>query len=85
VPCRCFGASSLPLGPWHVGRNVVLAAAATTGAAIVAPMHPAQPAGVALAAAGGLLLGGVAATLDDIVGLFQPFENEAAGTPRGLG
>nr|WP_225311513.1 MauE/DoxX family redox-associated membrane protein [Microbispora cellulosiformans] len=33
VLCRCFGASTVPVGPGHLVRNAVLAAAAATGAA----------------------------------------------------
>ncbi|MBE3008899.1 methylamine utilization protein MauE [Microbispora sp. NEAU-D428] len=32
VPCRCFGASAVPVGPGHLARNAVLIVAAAAGA-----------------------------------------------------
>lgn len=70
VPCRCFGASSVPLGRRHVVRDAVLAVAAAAGAVCAgAGAGAVRPAGVALSV-------GVAATaailvlfLDDLVDL----------------
>ncbi|MDQ0983884.1 MauE/DoxX family redox-associated membrane protein [Streptomyces sp. V2I9] len=76
APCRCFGASSAPLGRVHVVRNLILAvvgagglAAAVTGAGAAWPPH-----------AGGVAVAGVAAVLgvflvvrlDDLMSLFRP-------------
>ncbi|CAL9382883.1 MauE/DoxX family redox-associated membrane protein [Streptomyces sp. enrichment culture] len=71
VPCRCFGASTTPLGPWHVVRNLLLA-----GAAAVAPVLPSggavRPGGLVVAVCAGLLLGALVALFDDLVALFRP-------------
>lgn len=72
VPCRCFGASTVPLGPRHVVRNGILAAVATTGAAVVNTTGPLHPGGVVVAALAGLLLGGLTAVLDDLLALYRP-------------
>ncbi|WP_169986193.1 MauE/DoxX family redox-associated membrane protein [Microbispora sp. H10836] len=63
VPCRCFGASAVPVGPGHLARNAVLVVAAAAGAvlaateavvagsgAVLADLDPAGLAAVALAA-----------------------------------
>jgi hypothetical protein len=42
VPCRCFGASSTPLGTRHVVRNIVLIAVALTG--LAATLRPTRDA-----------------------------------------
>ncbi|MEU7133662.1 MauE/DoxX family redox-associated membrane protein [Streptomyces sp. NPDC046261] len=82
--CRCFGTSSVPLGPRHVVRNVLLAAVAAAGAAATRATGHTRPAGLVLAALAGLLLGGLVAVLDDILGLFQSLDTPgAAVTARG--
>ncbi|GHC68001.1 MauE/DoxX family redox-associated membrane protein [Streptomyces cinnamoneus] len=84
TPCRCFGTSSTPLGLRHVVRNVLLAAVAGAGAAVTGAAGRTQPAGLVLAALAGLLLGGLVAVLDDILGLFQSLDTKAAAAgPRG--
>jgi hypothetical protein len=67
MPCHCFGAGDVPLGPAHVVRNVVLLALAVIG-----PLGGAgyAPAGVALAGAGGVLVAALAVRFDDLVDLF---------------
>ncbi|BAU81465.1 hypothetical protein SLA_0510 [Streptomyces laurentii] len=75
TPCRCFGTSATPLGARHLVRNLVLAALAGLGVALVlgpASDAPAHPGGAVIAAAGGAALAALVATLDDIVQLFRP-------------
>jgi hypothetical protein len=73
VSCRCFGASTIPLGPRHVVRNVFLIGTVGVGAAgastSAGPLHPA---GVAAAVCAGLVLGALVTRFDDIVDLFRP-------------
>jgi ABC-type microcin C transport system permease subunit YejB len=73
VPCRCFGASTVPLGRRHVVRNALLLAA-VAGAAFPVPTAG-HPAGTALA----LFAGGCAALVitrfDEITDLFSPARN----------
>ncbi|WP_432870062.1 MauE/DoxX family redox-associated membrane protein [Microbispora rosea] len=73
VPCRCFGASAVPVGTGHLARNAVLIAAATagavhagTGAAFVG-LGPAGLAAVALAAGAVAVL---LSAIGEIAGLF---------------
>ncbi|GAA1556420.1 methylamine utilization protein MauE [Actinomadura kijaniata] len=68
APCRCFGASAAPLGPRHLVRNGVLLAAASAGA--LAPGGAAPAAGLAVAAAAGLVAGLLIVSFDDLVDLF---------------
>jgi hypothetical protein len=72
APCRCFGASSRPLGLPHVARNTWLLAVAAVGCvgSLAGPPGALDPAGVAvaLAAAGAAAILTVA--LDDLVSLF---------------
>lgn len=71
-PCRCFGLSAVPLGRRHVVRNIVLAAAAATGAVAVAESGSARPDWLLVAGLGGLLAGGLVVVLDDVLELFRP-------------
>lgn len=67
VPCRCFGASTTPVGVHHVVRNVVLIGLAVAAAGFAgddAPLDPGALVVTALAAAVGVL---VTARLDDLV------------------
>ncbi|WP_208799875.1 MauE/DoxX family redox-associated membrane protein [Microbispora triticiradicis] len=80
VLCRCFGASTVPVGPGHLVRNAVLAAAAATGAAQAAIAGAAAESagsltdlGVAGPAAAALTAGAAAVLLSatgEIAGLF---------------
>ncbi|HET6856331.1 MAG TPA: MauE/DoxX family redox-associated membrane protein [Streptomyces sp.] len=70
--CRCFGASTAPLGVRHVVRNLVLAVGAAGAAAVTQTTGSGHPAGLVIAALAGLLLGGLLAALDSIVDLFRP-------------
>ncbi|WP_161627929.1 MauE/DoxX family redox-associated membrane protein [Microbispora catharanthi] len=80
VPCRCFGASAVPVGPGHLARNAVLIAAAAAGAvqagigavpawtgAVPAGLGPAGLAAVALAAGATAVL---LSAIGEIAGLF---------------
>ncbi|MDJ1137958.1 MauE/DoxX family redox-associated membrane protein [Streptomyces iconiensis] len=70
--CRCFGASSAPLGVRHVVRNSVLGVLAVIGA-VSAPADGAVRVEAAVTAAlCGLLLAAVVMALDDIAALFVP-------------
>ncbi|MFC4947013.1 MauE/DoxX family redox-associated membrane protein [Pseudonocardia sp. GCM10023141] len=73
VPCRCFGASTTPIGIPHVVRNVALVAVAALGFVVGAAVDPApyEPAGLALCAlaVAGCLL--VTTRLDDLLYLLR--------------
>ncbi|MGW2231003.1 MauE/DoxX family redox-associated membrane protein [Streptomyces formicae] len=74
VPCRCFGASSRPLGREHVVRNVLLTGCALVGEAGVLLSDGAANGGAAVAAAlfAGACLAGLVILLDDLLELFRP-------------
>lgn len=79
VLCRCFGASTTPLGLRHVIRNAVLAAVALAGALAVPMGGRVRPGGLVVALSVGLLCGLLVALLDDIVDLFRPIGHAVAG------
>jgi methylamine utilization protein MauE len=80
TPCRCFGMSTTPLGLRQVVRNAVLTAVAACGAvASVSTYGPIDPAGAAVAAVAGLVLGGLVTAADDLVELFRPVDLGASG------
>ncbi|MGC9671363.1 MauE/DoxX family redox-associated membrane protein [Planosporangium sp. 12N6] len=83
TPCRCFGASSAPLGARHVVRNVALTAAAAIGVATAPQAGPVHVGGLVVAVCAGLVLGALVTVLDDIVELFQPV-NKDLGAARTL-
>lgn len=72
APCRCFGASTTPLGARHVTRNLTLIAVSLLG--LAATLGPGRlDAGAALVAgAVGVVLGVLVTALDDIVELVRP-------------
>ncbi|MFI0790869.1 MauE/DoxX family redox-associated membrane protein [Streptomyces lydicus] len=73
APCHCFGGTAKPLGGHHLVRNVLLTGLALLGVVIsAAPPPPAHPAGTAVAAATGVVLGGLTAVLDELIALFRP-------------
>src|SRR5690242_1242757 len=78
VPCACFGRSSAPMGPHHVVRNAALVAVAIAGAVTTRP-GSGGAGGLAVAAAAGLVLGGLTTVLDDLVGLFRPLRMTGEG------
>ncbi|MER5768476.1 MauE/DoxX family redox-associated membrane protein [Streptomyces sp. NPDC001985] len=75
APCRCFGASAAPLGPVHVVRNLLLAAAGAAGAVLVAagPADgwPPHPGGAAIACASALVVVVLTVRLDDLTELLR--------------
>ncbi|MER7108739.1 MauE/DoxX family redox-associated membrane protein [Streptomyces sp. NPDC000229] len=75
--CRCFGASTVPLGVRHIVRNVVLACLAAAGVVAAQATGPVHPAGLVVAALSGLLAGGLVVGLDTVVDLFQPVRSKA--------
>ena len=62
--CRCFGASTAPVGPRHLVRNLALAVAAALGA--LAPGAALPLGGLALAALTGVVVAVLVVALDDI-------------------
>jgi hypothetical protein len=68
TPCRCFGASSTPLGAGHLVRNTILLITAVAGG--LAPKVYSPPAGMAVAVAAGFFAAILIVALDDIVYLF---------------
>lgn len=72
TPCRCFGASSVPIGPPHLVRNLILLAGGGVGlvGGLTATAVPRDPAWIVLtlAVAGLALL--LVVRLDDLVTLF---------------
>lgn len=88
TPCRCFGASTTPLGPVHLVRNLVLAAVAATGLAAMAldtdVDRPPHLGGAAIAATAALVAVILVVRLDDLVALFRfPPTPTARATPVG--
>ncbi|MEW2404221.1 MauE/DoxX family redox-associated membrane protein [Streptomyces sp. NPDC046862] len=72
APCRCFGASTTPLGTPHIVRNVVLCAVAMAGALSAPVAADARPGGAVVAGATGLFAGAVITQLDHLLTLFRP-------------
>ncbi|MEV0460735.1 MauE/DoxX family redox-associated membrane protein [Catellatospora methionotrophica] len=72
VPCRCFGASAIPLSGRHLARNGALIAVALAGAvAVPATTGLPIPAAV-LAGVVGAVAGMLVAAMDDLVALVRP-------------
>jgi hypothetical protein len=73
TPCRCFGASTTPMGLPHLVRNLALVAVCATG--LVATTSAADPAshpvGIATALVSGATVVLLAARLDDLVALLD--------------
>jgi hypothetical protein len=81
-PCRCFGASTVPLGQGHVIRNLILLAIALTGLiATAGRAGAAGSAGALVAAVSGLVAGLLITRFDDLVELFGPTDAATTG-PR---
>jgi hypothetical protein len=72
APCRCFGASSTPLGRRHLVRNGLLLVSTVTGllGALVGPVDPPDLGGAAVALLAGLVCGALVTAFDDLVDLF---------------
>ncbi len=73
TPCRCFGASTSPLGAQHVARNAALTAVGVLGiAADLSGGASSLDFGLACVVALAALIGvALAARLDDLIGLFR--------------
>ncbi|MEV7519881.1 MauE/DoxX family redox-associated membrane protein [Streptomyces sp. NPDC091371] len=72
VLCQCFGTSSVPVGPVHVLRNLILLAGAGAGAVLTAvPRVPVEPAGLVTAVLCAAVLTWVTLRTDDIAELFR--------------
>lgn len=88
VPCRCFGASTVPLGRPHVARNVVLAGLAVLGETCAQADGTVQAGGAVLAVCAGLLFGGLVVRFDDLLELFWSGDSgpstRASGTPAAF-
>lgn len=76
-PCRCFGASQVPLGPRHLVRNAVLTLCAVLGAMACLGTGPLHAGGVSVAVVGGLLLAWLVIASDTILELFQSLPQNA--------
>ncbi|MEV0581437.1 MauE/DoxX family redox-associated membrane protein [Nonomuraea sp. NPDC050310] len=71
TPCRCFGASTTPLGRVHLVRNTLLGAVALTGWGAASPQAGTTTvAGAAVAVLAGVAGAVVLIALDDLVVLF---------------
>ena len=69
APCRCFGASSTPLGPSHLVRNAILLISTLAGG-LALDAQPPQAAGLVVAIAVGLVGAILIVAMDDIAFLF---------------
>ncbi|MFI6318391.1 MauE/DoxX family redox-associated membrane protein [Nonomuraea sp. NPDC050556] len=69
--CRCFGASSAPLGRAHVVRNTLLFLVSALGLAL-GTGAPIEPAGWVITAAAAAVAAVLVARLDDLLALFAP-------------
>lgn len=69
--CRCFGASSTPLGTRHLVRNAALFLVAA-GGLLLGPVGNADPAVLAIAGGGAAALALLVVRLDDVMDLFTP-------------
>lgn len=72
APCRCFGASTTPLGGRHVMRNLVLTGICIAGVVASPAGSPGLGAGTLLGGFCGLLIGVAVTALDDLVSLLRP-------------
>ena len=72
APCRCFGASSTPLGVRHIVRNGLLLVVTALSLVAVSAPGDLDLAGTLAAALAGLVAGAVTAALDDIIALLRP-------------
>ncbi|MEW2298786.1 MauE/DoxX family redox-associated membrane protein [Streptomyces sp. NPDC006655] len=79
VPCRCFGASTAPLGPVHVVRNLALAAVGLTGlaAGLVSSAWPPHTGGVAVTAATAVIGALIFIRFEDLAFLFTDTKRDS--------
>jgi|SRR5690606_11969094 len=69
--CRCFGASSTPIGPAHIVRNVLLAGVSVTGLIALQWSTSVNVAGAAVSIAAGIIFAFIIAMLDELLALFK--------------
>jgi uncharacterized membrane protein YphA (DoxX/SURF4 family) len=81
APCRCFGATTVPLGRRHVVRNCCLAGVALLGLLGSASSSGATAAGLAVAVVIGLVLGWLVTQFDHFAELFGPLVLSPARRP----
>ncbi|MFF4951433.1 MauE/DoxX family redox-associated membrane protein [Streptomyces chattanoogensis] len=73
VRCQCFGASSAPVGPLHIVRNLMLLGGAATGGLTTMSLPtPPGAAGAATATLCAAVVSGITLRTDDIAELFRP-------------
>ncbi|AVT29269.1 methylamine utilization protein MauE [Plantactinospora sp. BC1] len=72
APCRCFGASSTPLGIPHLVRNLTLICVAALGVLGLSTGTALDPAYAMIAGITGLVLGMLTTAAEDIVALVKP-------------
>jgi len=75
APCRCFGASTRPLGARHLVRNAFLLLVTTTGL-VATSFEPvgSEPAGFAMAVATAAVLTALVLSFDALADLFTHLE-----------
>lgn len=83
LPCRCFGASAMPISRIHLVRNAFLATFSAIG--LVASRLPSPPSihstGVAIAAIAGVVVAVLLVRLDDLALLFGPVRDASTSNP----
>src|SRR5262245_30963307 len=72
APCRCFGASSRPLGPGHIARNLALVAVCLLGLGAALVPAPFELAPTLVAGTVGLVVGLLVSAFDDLVAMVRP-------------
>jgi hypothetical protein len=74
APCRCFGASTAPLGRTHLARNALVGVTALVGLASTqaTTAEPWHLGGAATAVLAGLVVAALVVRLDDLTALFTP-------------
>ncbi|MET8281755.1 MauE/DoxX family redox-associated membrane protein [Micromonospora sp. NPDC005174] len=83
VSCRCFGASSSPLGARHVFRNAFLTVLGAAGVIASRSDGPMDADGVVVAVCAGALLALLIVKLDIFVDLFQTSARPSPGRREG--
>jgi hypothetical protein len=83
TPCRCFGASSTPIGRRHLARNGALLAVAATGLlGWTSGPGATTPAGLAVTALTSAVLAALTVSFDSLVDLFaSPARPHSEGVP----
>lgn len=81
APCRCFGATTVPLSRRHVARNLCLTGVALLGLLGTASSSGVRPAELAVSVVIGLVLGWLVTQFDRFAELFGPTELSPARRP----